>query len=260
MGCKPEWQITTSWLFNHPEHGGGFRDWAHCVVWPYISARNTDYLGYQIYWFLGQSKWNGGGTGTWCRLGDNQNNPAAIDGGATGIAGRYPLDSNLGSNFKVDTTASNGPGDFWCPKTTGGFQGPRGFSGGNNYCYNNLNAIIDPVTFNNEDARRWEYNGNGSLINLDNCKGVVDDNDKQACKDDPDALALLGKCWRLKKKCLFSPGLCNNCTDTCDGENFNCCSNEDCENNPSTCGGVEGNCCQGRCCQRVGLIYLDYQS
>ena len=199
-------------------------------------------------------------SGVWCRLGSNQSNPAAIDGGATGIVGRYPLDSNLGSNFKVNTTVSSGSGDFWCPKTTDGYQGPRGFPGGNNYCYNNKLAITNPEGEDNDDFRRWKYTGNGNLINLKNCKGVVDDDDKQACKDDPNALAILGKCWRLKKKCLFAEGFCKSCAQPCGGESFSCCAcgDDGCEGdcNDAVCGGSDGGCCQGRCCQKIGLIPL----
>ena len=119
--------------------------------------------------------------------------------------GRYPKDSNLGNNWKLIGGDASGlagsSNDFWCPKTSSGL-GPNGGL----YCYNFEDCWSTP----DNRCRRWKY-ADGNEIKLKNCQGVTDQGEKQACKDDPDAIALFGKCWRLKKKCIFSASLCANC-------------------------------------------------
>ena len=200
---------------------------------------------------------NGGGVGVFCRLGDNEFNDAAFQGGATGISGRYPSDGNLGPNFELINGATpNGAADFWCPRTNNGIQGPRGFPGGNNYCYNNDGAIENPSGVGDNNYRRWKYTGNDNLINLQNCKSETDQDAKNACT----GLKILGKCWRFEKKCLFAESFCKSCTEPCGGGTFSCCAcgADGCEGdcNDAVCGGADGGCCQGKCCQKIGLIPL----
>ena len=204
-----------------------------------------------------------------CRLGDNLNTGQAIQGGAPlpsppsvpSQVGRFPQDSDLGNNFKIGTSTSdsenaaapNGYVDFWCPTTEGVIQGPRGFPGGNNYCYNNDQAIYDPDGVGDENFRRWKYS-NGNVFNLSNCTSITDEDKKDEC----DGLKLFGKCWTFEKKCLFSESLCSQCIEPCSGDGFSCCSNDEfgCPENNGVCGGSDNGCSQGRCCQRVGLIPL----
>ena len=199
---------------------------------------------------------------TFCRLGDNLNTGQAIQGGAPlpsppsvpSQVGRFPRDSDLGNNFKLENAAApNGYVDFWCPTTEGVIQGPRGFPGGNNYCYNNDRAIYEPEVALDENYRRWKYS-NGNVFNLQNCTSITDEDKKDEC----DGLKLFGKCWTFEKKCLFSESLCSQCIEPCSGDGFSCCSNDDfgCPENNGVCGGSDNGCCQGRCCQRVGLIPL----
>jgi len=133
---------------------------------------------------------------------------------------------------------------------------PNGPPTSGKWCYNYGSCYYETCT-NCGACKRWQFR-NGAMGNsLDDCNKRVDPTLKQQCKDDPDALYLLGRCWRLKKKCLFSASLCNNCKDICDpNDEFNCCGNNDCIENPSICGGPEGGCCNGRCCSRIGLIPL----
>ena len=198
-----------------------------------------------------------GNSGTYCKFADNPATGPTITGGAIGHQGRYPKDSNLGNNWELIGGDANGlassSADFWCPKTSSGF-GPNGGL----YCYN-FEDCWDPAGGipSSEPAtkcRRWKY-ADGNEIKLRNCQGVTDQAEKAACSS-TGGFPLFGKCWRLKRKCLFSTTLCNNCKDGCNGEEFNCCGNNDCIENPSICGGPEDGCCGGRCCQRIGLIPL----
>jgi hypothetical protein len=179
------------------------------------------------------------------KFGDNPGNHTA----------RYPNNSNLGSNFDLPSSTSN----FVCPGTStssaGGGIGPTGGL----WCYSDVNCIAGATVYSG--CKRWRYSNPSSggktlRDSLQNCGQFTDGTKKQECKDDPDALALLGRCWRLKKKCLFSASLCANCKDGCNGEEFNCCGNNDCDENPSICGGPEGGCCGERCCKRLNLIPL----
>jgi len=191
----------------------------------------------------------------WYRFGDN--------GGATVHYGRYPNDG-INSDFNPNKGGSFGLNNFICPGTepssVGGGLGPSQPQNGL-WCYNNSSCLTSGSKSAN--CVRWAFrDGSNNLDNLeealDNCGKRTDTAKKQECKDDPDAVAILGRCWRLKKKCIFSENLCANCKEPCDGNEFSCCSDDSpgCPNNDSICGGPEDGCCGGRCCQRIGLIPL----
>ena len=160
--------------------------------------------------------------------------------------GRYPTG---GSN----PTSPSGSQTKFCP------NGPPTDG---NWCYNFSSCITGSCegTTGCGACRRWRFR-NGSMSNsIDNCQKNTDSNLKQQCKDDPNALYLLGRCWRLSKKCLFAEGFCKSCAQPCGGESFSCCAcgDDGCEGdcNDAVCGGSDGGCCQGRCCQKIGLIPL----
>jgi hypothetical protein len=66
---------------------------------------------------------------------------------------------------------------------------------------------------------------------------------------------ILGTCFQLKTKCLFSPLLCKNCSNICDGTLCSCCPGDsqngttDCSVNDTICGGAA-------CCGKIKLIPL----
>ena len=197
-----------------------------------------------------------GASGIYCKFGDNPAINPSLPGGATGHVGRFPSDGNLGNNWKLiggDASGlANNSNDFWCPSTSSGL-GPNGSL----YCYNFEDCWSSSGATN--QCRRWKY-ADGNEIKLKNCKGVTSQIKKDECKDDPNALALFGKCWRFQKKCLFAGSFCKTCTQPCGGDSFSCCAcgDDGCEGdcNDAVCGGADGGCCQGRCCQKIGLIPL----
>jgi len=211
----------------------------------------------------GQSGWKYLNTGklttpissgsAWYRFGDN--------GGATVHYGRYPNDG-INSDFNPNKGGSFGINNFICPGTepssVGGGLGPSTPQNGL-WCYNNSSCLTSGSKSAN--CVRWAFrDGSNNLDNLeeaiDNCGKRTDTTKKQACKDDPDALAILGRCWRLKNKCLFGGLLCKKCKDVCGSEQHSCCSNPDydCPNNDAICGS-NSECCT-KCCAKIPLIPL----
>ena len=168
-----------------------------------------------------------------------------------GINGRWPEGCNDCPNCNVGSGQN-----CFCP--SGPPFGTDNFKWCYNYgsCYNaTINGDTIPV-----GCKRWKFGVNSNMgDSLTQCNKEVDQAKKQACKDDPDALYILGRCWRLKNKCLFGGLLCKKCKDACGDENFSCCScgTYECPDgcNDATCGSGEG-CCQGKCCAKIGLIPL----
>jgi hypothetical protein len=167
---------------------------------------------------------------------------------------RYPLDSNLGPNFDLNQGGNNYT-TFVCPGTSpssaGGGVGPTGGL----WCYNNVSCIAGGTVDTN--CRRWRFNDNNSLSDsLRDCDKRTDAVKKQECEDDDDALTLLGRCWRLKSKCIFGGLLCKKCKDVCGQNQHSCCSSGDygCSNNDSFCGNTD-ECCT-KCCAKIPLIPL----
>ena len=164
------------------------------------------------------------------------------------IAGRWPTAGNNSPNCNTENCfcpngAPYGTSLRWCYNYGSCYDFDRGVSG-------TLGG----------SCRRWRFGRNGDMgDSLDDCDKEVDQAKKQACKDDDDALYLLGRCWRLKNKCLFGGLLCKKCKDVCGGPNFSCCSCGDYECpdgcNDATCGSGDG-CCLGKCCGKIGLIPL----
>ena len=183
-------------------------------------------------------------------------NPYALSG--PNMNARYPSGNVPNSN-----------GNFLCPGTqtsdTGGGAGPTG-SNNNRWCYSHIDCASSspPEDDSNGDrCKRWKYDTNqlgGNSNSLNNCQKNTNYDLKSDCQDDPDALPILGRCWRLKKKCLFGAALCKNCRGGCptDADHSCCgCKEPDCEGNcnDSVCGGVEGGCC-GDCCVKIPYITL----
>ena len=164
------------------------------------------------------------------------------------IAGRWPTAGNNSPNCNTENCfcpngAPYGTSLRWC------------YNYGS--CYDFDRGVSSPL---GGSCRKWMFGRNGDMgESLDDCDKEVDQAKKQACKDDDDALYILGRCWRLKNKCLFGGLLCKKCKDVCGGPNFSCCSCGDYECpdgcNDATCGSGDG-CCLGKCCGKIGLIPL----
>jgi hypothetical protein len=167
---------------------------------------------------------------------------------------RYPLDSNLGNNFELNQGGYNYT-TFVCPGTStssaGGGVGPTGGL----WCYNHVDCIAGGTV--NTNCRRWRFEDNNTLSDsLRDCDKRTDAVKKQECEDDDDALTLLGRCWRLKSKCIFGGLLCKKCKDVCDQNEHSCCSNSGygCPSNEAICGS-NSECCT-KCCAKIPLIPL----
>ena len=188
------------------------------------------------------------------RFGDNAGNHIA----------RYPYNGNIGNDFDLPAASGN----FVCPGTStlsaGGGIGPTGGL----WCYSNVSCIAGGTVDNS--CKRWKYSNSNNLEDsLQNCGQHVNNTKKQACKDDPDSIAILGRCWKLKKKCLFSGLLCKKCNSSCgNGAPHSCCPADGFEygckawidgeyvtNNPATCVGSSDGCCCD-CCVKIPLIPL----
>ena len=174
---------------------------------------------------------------------------------ATGILGRWPECNNC-----PNCLIGSGQNCF-CP------SGPPFGANNSNWCYNYgscYTATIngDPIS---SSCKRWKFNENNMGESLENCQKKTDPNLKQECKDDPNSLFVLGRCWQLKKKCLFSGLLCKKCQPSCpEGQPHSCCPGDGfefgCEdangdtNNPAQCGNNSQCCCD--CCIKIPLIPL----
>jgi len=183
---------------------------------------------------------------------NNPPNPYALSNPT--MAARYPGGNvpNNNSNFLCPGSQTTDDNFGWGP--TGGND--------NRWCYSHIDCATSSPPENDsngERCKKWKYDTGslgGSNDSLRNCQKSVN----QDLKDNCDGLKLLGKCWRLQKKCLFAGSFCKTCTQPCGGDSFSCCAcgNDGCEGdcNDAVCGGADGGCCQGRCCQKIGLIPL----
>jgi hypothetical protein len=151
---------------------------------------------------------------------------------------------------------------------------PKGAPFGDNstqYCYNFgscYNHDLDSITYPDVlgACRKWRFAKNNNMgDSISSADKQTDDVLKQECKDTEGSLYFLGKCWKLKFKCLFSGLFCKKCQPSCpEGEPHSCCPADNygfgCEdangdtNNAAQCGN-NGQCCCD-CCIKIPLIPL----
>ena len=174
---------------------------------------------------------------------------------ASGNQARYPLDNNLGNNFKLNQGTQAGapfnPSSYVCP----GGIGPTGGL----WCYNSVGCPSLPPTNPTyaQYCRRWRFDDNSNLgDSLRNCQKKTDQNLKDNCT----GIKLLGKCWKFKYNCIISSLICQNCGKDINGNpnppcDKGCNSYNEADPNDSTdeCGG--NGCCTG-CCEKIPLINL----
>jgi hypothetical protein len=153
-----------------------------------------------------------------------------------GIKGRWPEGCNDCPDCFLGSTQN-----CFCP------SGPPFGANVHTWCYNFGSCYYN--TINNDTiaggCKRWRFADSNMGNSLDNCDKKTDDDKKQECQDDPDALYFLGVCWRLKWKCILG-GICDS-VDGCDCQTIS---------DPAICGGDSEGCCEGGCCEIIPQIRI----
>lgn len=142
---------------------------------------------------------------------------------------------------------------------------PKGAPTGSKYCYNYGSCYqfdLGNSSTLGGSCRKWRFINGGNMGDaITSADKQTDNTLKQQCKDDPDRVYFLGRCWGFSYKCIFSPLLCKNCGDYCAGSEFSCCptgNQPGCPSNSKLSSEqLDGTtCCDSKCCLKIPLIGL----
>lgn len=163
----------------------------------------------------------------------------------TDFSGSGQVVGNIPGRFPTGGDSPNcSTQNCFCPKGA-----PYGSSG--RWCYNYGSCYnFDQGTTSTLGGacRKWKFDDSNMGNSITSADKQTDDTLKQECKDDPDRIYFLGRCWGLKYTCLISKLLCKKCNGYCPDGNEGC--------NTGTVTGSEQCCDDGKCCIKIPLIGL----
>ena len=236
------------WEIKKSKNGGG--GWKNATDW---ESNQSDFIDFDL---LSNGDWDPGsnisnnecgeylvGVNGWKAVGGKllQNSPISTSVGTlyqfNQQTDNSPFSMGNGSgSFTMNARypKNNVPGNsgrFLCPGThtvgpIGGGSSPTS-AGDSKWCYSHIDcASASPPEddSNGNRCKRWKYKTGvlGTNNNsLNNCQKKVNQDLKNNC----DGLKLLGRCWKLKYKCIFANLFCRRCNSLCPtgvGDQFSC--------------------------------------
>jgi hypothetical protein len=145
------------------------------------------------------------------------------------LSGQGQTKGNIGGRFPT--------GGNWSPSCGSGQTCfcPKGapYGGYLQWCYNygscyyfDKNGGAAPYDSVGGACRKWRFGVSGNMgKSINNANRDTDQTLKQACKDDPDKVYFMGRCWGFKYRCIFANLFCRKCNSTCPtgvGDKFSC--------------------------------------